>query len=117
MNLLSGLLTENRFISVINVPDISCIVKNTNEKPILKVYEPWTIIDPNQLILHVTRFITISSNSKNIVNGSLLKKDLKTVREFHCPCVDENRLSNKCEIKFHDCSYNMVKTVFNYVNK
>ncbi|XP_003425985.1 uncharacterized protein LOC100678048 [Nasonia vitripennis] len=117
-DLLSGLLKENRFISVINVPEISGLIK-TNEKPVLKVYKPWTIIDPNQQILHITRFIAIPPNSENctLVNENLFKKDLKTDEEFHCPCIDENSLSNKCEMKFHDSSYNMVESVFNYVKK
>lgn len=118
MDLLSRLLKDNRFISVINVPEISGLIK-PNEKPILKVYKPWTIVDANQLILYISRFIAIPPNCENcsLVNENLFKKDLKTIRGFHCPCIDENSLSIKCEIKFNDCSFNIVKSVFNYVNK
>lgn len=116
--LLDGLSkdTIRHFIYVISVPEVSCTI-NTSQKPILKVYQPWTILNSDKLVLHITRFSTIASTEKNlsrITPKDGCNEDLKITHEFHCPCMDENAVSHKCKSKYRDTASNMVDIVLNY---
>jgi hypothetical protein len=115
-NLLTSLLKEqtHRLITIMNVPQISGTI-NTNQKPILKIYEPWMILDPDQIFIHITRFIAIPSIGENIIDSdSTYSKNVKIVQELQCPCIKEKMLSDKCKSKLQDNPYNIIKEIFNY---
>ncbi|XP_014213123.1 uncharacterized protein LOC106642772 [Copidosoma floridanum] len=116
MGVLNGLLPSktNRLITVMNVPEISSLV-NINEKPILKVYEPLIVLDPNQMLLHITKFIAIPSEDLEILNltdQSAQGNNLKMIKKFDCPCMDEKVLSLKCKSKYSDTSNNIIRMLF-----
>ncbi|XP_011500252.1 PREDICTED: uncharacterized protein LOC105364088 [Ceratosolen solmsi marchali] len=115
-NLLSSLLKEqtHRFITVMNVPEISNLI-NTNQKPVLKIFEPWTILDPNQLFIHITQFIAIPNAQENVkITHSMYSKNSKIMQELHCPCIKEKMLSDKCKSKFQDNPFDIIKELFTY---
>ncbi|XP_058802314.1 uncharacterized protein LOC131670611 [Phymastichus coffea] len=116
-DLLKNVVKKKANITVMNVPELSSLL-NVNQKPVLKVYEPWTVVDPKQLLIHVTRFIAIPSSKQILDFNNIDKRALELTKEFHCPCIDKNILSNECNSKFSgDCAKNSVKMIFNYKEK
>ncbi|KAJ8668825.1 hypothetical protein QAD02_000084 [Eretmocerus hayati] len=116
-NLLKDLLTNrtSNFLTVINVPDVSGTI-NLDHKPLLKIYEPWTVLDSRQVLISITRFVAMPSAERNLAEVEKIdegREKLYLINEFSCPCIDEKAISVDCRDKFCDESINVVKIVFN----
>lgn len=114
-NLLYGFVEKNstQSITVINNPEISSII-NVDHKPILKIYEPWTILDYNQLVMHITRFIAIPAiETKKCDEVSL--DEYEIIHENYCSCIDKKVLSHDCQLKINNSNQNrLIKKIVDY---
>lgn len=114
-NLLNDLskTNGNQFITVINTPEISSSI-NVAHKPLLKIYEPWTILDHNQRIIHITRFIAIPAVETKICDKTFLDKS-QVIHENYCSCIDKKTLSHFCQSKLKKNNQNMlIKKIVDY---
>lgn len=110
-NLLRNIVKKKTdVITVIITPELSGVI-NVNQKSVLKVYEPWTVLDPSQLLIHITKFIVISSSKENLKFSFQDNKVLKLVEEFHCPCIDKNAISSECKTKFSDSAKDSIEMI------
>ena len=118
MNLLNNFSTNKPHHSVIvlNVPEISSLI-NDNHKLMLRVYEPFTILDNIELFLHITRFVAIpivDEKNFSFVNEETCDSDLKVIHEFNCLCIEEKMYSTRCNSKIPDNLCNVAKMLCDF---
>lgn len=126
--LLNNLARNNNreldFLTVIVVPEISgSIVINDNVN--LKVYQPLNILNSQERLVHISKFVLIKDtvnvnnnhknsnstvDSNNIDNNS--NGQLNSIIKFNCPCIDKRHVSIMCNTKFKNCTVDVYNEFF-----
>ena len=106
--------SSHKFINVMIVPEISGVI-NIKQKLCLKVFEPLVVIDASQSFIEISKFVALAN--ADIAEDNNISKirdsdNLNLVYDFHCPCIDERCLSDKCTKKFCEIEYNYPKELF-----
>lgn len=82
-----------RDVTIVLVCDIVGTLKTTSDVTIINVYPPWDVLDEVDLTLVATHIsINPSREVSDIVNRyESRKREKRIVREFSCPCIEEER--------------------------
>ncbi|XP_008549110.2 uncharacterized protein LOC103572335 [Microplitis demolitor] len=104
-------LNSSKSIKLLLVPEIVGKI-NFDNKNIIKIYPPWDIIDPNEVLLNIFYFIV--TVDPNVTNDSHHDEndDFKSVEEFNCPCLTNKKLAANCSVKFSNSKPNFMQCLF-----
>ncbi|EGI66960.1 hypothetical protein G5I_04476 [Acromyrmex echinatior] len=102
-------------ITIMLVCDIVGTLKMIS-KVVINVYPPWNILDKDDLILEAM-YININNNCEipNIENAGKSHKCIKQIlKEFNCPCIEEQRALPFCARKSSSDKPDVMQQIFNF---
>ncbi|XP_057325876.1 uncharacterized protein LOC130667953 [Microplitis mediator] len=104
-------LNSSKSIKLLLVPEIVGKI-NFDNKNIIKIYPPWDIIDPKEVLLNIFYFIV--TVDPNVTNDSHHNENdnFKSVEEFNCPCLTNKKLAANCSVKFSNSKPNFMQYLF-----
>jgi len=100
-------------IMILIVCDIVGTLKIMSQA-VINVYPPWNILDKDNLTIEVM-YVTISDNQDvpDIVNNSYKCKK-RIVKEFNCPCIEEQRELPFCSRKSNSDKPDVMQRIFDF---
>lgn len=103
-NLLSNGERSNsvKFINIMTIPDVVGRIEMKFEC-LVQIFPPWETLDDKESTLNVTYIRVVSDCQKN---DQLYKENLNQsrtlfIKDFHCRCIDENRMFPTCKNRFN----------------
>ncbi|XP_034934714.1 uncharacterized protein Vps28 [Chelonus insularis] len=112
-------LLLKKSVTILIAPEIVGKIK-FNESNFLNIYQPWEIIDSEELILSVLYFtVNVDTNdnqnendkSKDETSNNTKTREI-TIQEFNCACLTAKRLIQSCDIKCTNIKPNVMQYIF-----
>ncbi|XP_036147433.1 uncharacterized protein LOC105839118 [Monomorium pharaonis] len=106
-------------ITIMLVCDIVGTLKMMSQV-VINVYPPWNILDKDDLTLEAT-YISINNNCEipdiGDARKSSGKRKKRILREFNCPCIEEQRELPFCSRKPSGDKPDVMQQIFNFLSR